>query len=135
VATAYVARCRLQERLRLLVDAPYCTKSMKFDHVAHHVPDVATAVEWWREMIPDTTVLYQDETWGLIEAGGVKLAFVSADQHPPHLAWRVSNAELEKLAERYQMAIHPHRDGTRSFYLEAPGAETIELIAYPESTD
>jgi catechol 2,3-dioxygenase-like lactoylglutathione lyase family enzyme len=107
---------------------------MRFDHVAHQVPDVASAIAWWAEMVPETRVLYQDESWGLIEAGGVKLAFVDAAQHPSHLAWRVDDAELEELAARYEMAIHPHRDGTRSFYLEAPGSETIELIAYPEPT-
>jgi catechol 2,3-dioxygenase-like lactoylglutathione lyase family enzyme len=108
---------------------------MRFDHVAHQVPDVAKAIEWWQEMVPETEVLYQDATWGLIEAGGLKLALVDAGEHPSHLAWRVSNERLEELAARYEMAIHPHRDGTRSFYLEAPGAETIELIAYPDPRD
>lgn len=106
---------------------------MEFDHVAQQVPDVAAAIDWWRETIPATKVLYQDDTWGLIEAGGAKLAFVMADQHPGHLAWRVSAAELERLAARHAMAIHPHRDGTRSFYLEAPGGQAVEVIAYPET--
>jgi hypothetical protein len=107
---------------------------MQFDHVAQQVPDVGAAIDWWREMIPATKVLFQDETWGLIEAGGAKLAFVMADQHPNHLAWQVGNAELERLAERHQREIHPHRDGTRSFYVEAPGGQAIEIIAYPETT-
>jgi hypothetical protein len=106
---------------------------MQFDHVAQQVPDIAAAVAWWREMIPATKVLYQDETWALVEAGGAKLALVTADEHPSHLAWRVSELELERLAERHAMAIHPHRDGTRSFYLDAPGELPIEFIAYPEA--
>jgi catechol 2,3-dioxygenase-like lactoylglutathione lyase family enzyme len=106
---------------------------MEFDHVAQQVPDIDIAIDWWRQMIPGTKVLYQDDSWGLIEAGGAKLAFVMADQHPSHMAWRVSNTELETLATRHEMAIHPHRDGTRSFYLEAPGGLPIELIAYPEA--
>ncbi len=106
---------------------------MRFDHAAHQVPDIAAAIAWWRETVPGTKVLYEDATWGLIEAGGLKLAFVMADQHPDHLAWRVSEAELEELAERYELAIHPHRDGTRSFYLEAPGGHPLEVIAYPET--
>lgn len=106
--------------------------TMQFDHVAHQVPDIAHAVAWWREIIPATKVLYQDDTWAMIEAGGAKIAFVTPGQHPDHMAWRVSNAELEKLAARHGMEIHPHRDGTRSFYLEAPGEQPIELIAYPE---
>jgi hypothetical protein len=106
---------------------------MEFDHVAQQVPDIAAAIDWWREMVPGTKVLYQDDSWGMIEGGGAKLAFVSADQHPSHVAWRVSVAELESLAERLDMTIHPHRDGTRSFYLEAPGGQAIELVAYPEA--
>lgn len=106
---------------------------MQFDHVAQQVPDIGVAIAWWREMVPGVKVLYEDPTWGLIEAGGAKLAFVMADQHPNHLAWRVSNAELESLADRYELAIHPHRDGTRSFYLEAPGGQAVEVIAYPET--
>ena len=27
--------------------------------------------------------------------------------------------------------IKPHRDRTRSFYLEAPGGQAVEIIAYP----
>lgn len=106
---------------------------MEFDHVAQQVPDVGAAIDWWRGMVPATKVLYQDDSWGLIEAGGAKLAFVTAAQHPGHVAWRLSEAELESLAERFDMAIHPHRDGSRSFYLEAPGGQAIELIAYPEA--
>jgi hypothetical protein len=108
---------------------------MQFDHAAHRVPDVAHAIAWWREMVPETRVLYEDASWGLIEAGGTKLALVMADQHPDHLAWRVSQQELERLAQRHEMAIHPHRDGSRSFYLEAPGGQPIEFIAYPEAPE
>lgn len=90
------------------------------------------ALEWWKRAVPGTRVLYEDETWGLIEAAGAKLAFVMADQHPNHLAWRVSEPELERLATEHGVAIAPHRDGTRSFYLEAPGGQSVEVIAYPD---
>ena len=105
---------------------------MEFDHVAQQVPDVAEAVAWWRRTIPGTRVLHQDETWGLIEAAGLRLAFVLAHQHPTHLAWRVPRADLERLAAEHGAEIAPHRDGTRSFYLEGPGGQSMELIAYPE---
>ena len=104
---------------------------MEFDHVAQQVPDIAEAVAWWQRTIPGTRVLFQDETWGLIEADGVKLAFVMADQHPGHLAWRVSEDELERLAAEHGATISPHRDGTRSFYLQGPGGQAVEIIAYP----
>jgi catechol 2,3-dioxygenase-like lactoylglutathione lyase family enzyme len=103
-----------------------------FDHVAQIVPDIAAAIAWYQNLLPNVTILHQDTTWGFIEVGGVKLAFVTKDQHPNHLAWRVSGEELERLAVQYNQEIKPHRDKTRSFYLEAPGGQAIEIIAYPE---
>jgi catechol 2,3-dioxygenase-like lactoylglutathione lyase family enzyme len=104
---------------------------MQFDHVAQQVPDIAAALEWWQRAVPGARVLYADETWGLLEAGGTKLAFVTADQHPDHLAFRVSEDELERMAAAHGAEITLHRDASRSFYLEAPGGHTVEVIAYP----
>jgi catechol 2,3-dioxygenase-like lactoylglutathione lyase family enzyme len=101
----------------------------QFDHVAQVVPDIAAAVSWYQETIPRTRVLYQDESWAFLDAAGAKLAFVRRDQHPDHLAWRVSGADLEELAARYGKEIKLHRDKTRSFYLESPSGRWIELIA------
>jgi hypothetical protein len=105
------------------------TMGFQFDHIAQQVPDIAEAVNWYRETIPGTTVLFQDESWAFIEANGAKLAFVKRDQHPGHLAWRVEVAELERLAAHYGKEIKPHRDKTKSFYLEAPGGQWIEIIS------
>ncbi len=105
---------------------------MIFDHVAQQVPDIAAAIAWWKELVPGTAVLYEDDTWGLIDAGGAKLAFVMADQHPNHLAWKVSDAQLEQMAAERGLEIHLHRDATRSFYIEAPGGTSVEIISYPE---
>jgi catechol 2,3-dioxygenase-like lactoylglutathione lyase family enzyme len=104
---------------------------MEFDHIARQVPDIAAAVDWYRTMIPATEVLYQDPTWALIEAAGVRLAFVRADQHPDHTAWRVTNAELDRLASEHGAEVHPHRDASRSFYIDGPGDSVIEIVAYP----
>lgn len=106
--------------------------SIQFDHIAQQVPDIAASVAWYQERIPGCRVLYQDASWAFIEAGGVKLAFVLKDQHPGHIAWRVTDAELERLAKQYAKEIKPHRDRTRSFYLEAPGGQWIEIISFPE---
>ena len=107
---------------------------MRFDHVAQQVPDIAGAVDWYARTVPGTQVIYQDETWALIDAAGAKLAFVRADQHPSHLAWRVDDAELERLAAEHGGEIKGHRDGTRSFYLEAPGGAWVEIISYPAAS-
>ena len=107
--------------------------NVQFDHLAQQVPDVAVALDWWQQAVPGSTVLYADETWGLLEAGGAKLAFVTAEQHPDHLAYKVSASELERLAAHHGVAIDPHRDGSRSFYLEAPGDHRVEVIAYRDT--
>lgn len=104
---------------------------IKFDHVAQQVPDIAAAINWYQQLIPGCRVLYQDESWGFVDACGVRLAFVKKDQHPGHIAWRVSEADLEALAERYGQEIRPHRDRTKSFYIEAPGGQWVEIIAFP----
>ena len=105
---------------------------MQFDHVAHQVPDIAAALEWWAGVVPGARVLYADETWGLLEAGGAKLAFVLAEQHPQHLAFAVSSETLERLAGEHGAEVALHRDGSRSFYLEAPGDGRLEIVAYPD---
>ena len=106
--------------------------AMTFDHVALQVPDIGAAIEWYTRTIPECRVLYQDETWGLVEAGGARLAFVLPDQHPGHVAWRVSAEELVELATRHAVTIREHRDGSRSFYLKAPGNQWLEIVAFPD---
>jgi catechol 2,3-dioxygenase-like lactoylglutathione lyase family enzyme len=108
---------------------------MRFDHVAQQVPDIAAALDWWSALVPGSRVLYADETWGLLEAGGAKLAFVMADEHPNHLAFAVSAEELERLAVEHGVEVSGHRDGSRSFYVDAPGGGGVELIAYPPVLD
>jgi hypothetical protein len=108
-------------------------ETYQFDHAAQVVPSIAEAVTWYCNTLPGVTVLYQDESWAFIEIGGAKLAFVVKDQHPGHLAWRVSEAELNRLATQHGKEIKPHRDGTKSFYLEAPGGQSIEIISYEGS--
>jgi len=108
---------------------------MRFDHVAQQVPDIAAALEWWSGVVPGARVLYADETWGLLEAGGAKLAFVMADEHPNHLAFKVSGEELERLAALHAVDVSGHRDGSRSFYLDGPGGGGVEIVAYPDVVD
>ena len=108
---------------------------MQFDHVAQQVPDIAAAVDHYLEAVPGTTVIYQDETWAFLDAAGAKLAFVMADQHPNHLAWRVDDAELERMAAEQGAEIATHRDRTRSFYIAGPGGMATEVIAYPADAE
>ena len=105
---------------------------VQFDHVAQQVSDIAAALDWWQRMVPGATVLYQDDTWGLLEAGGARLAFVMAEEHPDHLAFKVSAGELERMAADHDARIAVHRDASRSFYVDAPGGHRVEVIAYPD---
>ena len=109
-------------------------EGFQFDHIAQQVPDIGEAVSWYMQLLPQAKVLYQDTSWAFVEAGGTKLAFVKEDQHPNHLAWRVSDALLEQLAARYNKTIALHRDKTRSIYLEAPGGQAIEIICTEGAT-
>ena len=77
----------------------------------------SAAVAWAQATLPDARILYQDPTWAFVEAGGVKLAFIQQGHHPDHLGWRVSEAELERLAAEKGQTIRTHRDRTRSIYL------------------
>ncbi len=105
--------------------------ALAFDHVAQQVPDVPDAVTWFQATLPDCRVLYQDPTWAFLEAGGVKLALIQQGHHPDHIAWRVSESELARLAAAHGQNIRTHRDRTRSIYVEAPGGRWIEFITYP----
>ncbi len=107
------------------------TTTLVFDHVAQQVPDVADAVTWYQATLPDCRVLYQDPTWAFLLAGGVKLALIQQGHHPDHVAWRVTETELERLAAAHGQTIRTHRDHTRSIYVEAPGGRWVEFIAYP----
>jgi hypothetical protein len=105
-----------------------------FDHVAQQVPEVAATVAWYLRTVPGARVLYQDATWAFIEAAGTRLAFIQQGQHPDHIAWRVSDENLERLAAAHGQTVRTHRDKTRSFHLEAPGGRWIEFISYPANS-
>ncbi len=107
---------------------------LQFDHVAQQVPDVADAVAWYSRTVPGCEVLYQDDSWAFLAVNGTKLALIQNQKHPAHVAWRVSEADLERLAAEHGVEVRTHRDGTRSFYLRAPGDNWIEMIAYPQDT-
>lgn len=89
-------------------------------HVAVEVQDVAAAVAWYRERFR-CEVSYQDDSWAMVRFENIGLAFVSAGQHPPHIAFeRDDAASFGELLE--------HRDGTASVYLEDPSGNSIEIV-------
>lgn len=93
----------------------------QLDHVAVSVRDIGQAVDWYRTTF-NCNVLYQDNTWALLEFQNAKLALVIPEEHPPHVAINRSDAEaFGKLVT--------HRDGTRSVYINDPCGNAVEIMA------
>jgi len=102
----------------------------EMDHVAVATTDIAGTVKYYVEMF-GAEVLYADKTWAFLRIGQGKLALVSPEQHPPHVALRVDLATLEATAKRVGKKIDVHRDGTRGIYVDDPAGNVLELICYP----
>ena len=89
-------------------------------HVAVQVRDVRRAVAWYRERFR-FTVEWLDDTWALLRFANTSLALVVPGEHPPHLAFTMEDAE--SLGE-----LSPHRDGTRSIYIEDSEGNVVECM-------
>lgn len=103
---------------------------MQIDHVAIVAAELETTVNWYVEHF-GAAILYQDATWAFLKLGSTKLALVTPGQHPPHLAFALTDAELDHEAAESGLTPRPHRDGTRSVYLKDPSGNSVELISYP----
>lgn len=102
-----------------------------FDHVAIQAQSTDECLAFFKELVPHAKVVYHDPTWAFIDVNGSRVAIVTNEQHPGHLAWRVSEPHLEELAKRFNKTARAHRDRTRSFYLPGPDGLFVELISYP----
>jgi catechol 2,3-dioxygenase-like lactoylglutathione lyase family enzyme len=100
---------------------------MRFDHVALSVQDIARSVAWY---VANTgaSIVYQDETWAMLEVDGAKIALTLPQQHPPHLAFDVGPAPSEEFLNKARV----HRDGSISRYVVDPDGNAVEWIHYPE---
>lgn len=102
----------------------------EMDHVAIPTRDIAGSVRFYVETF-GAEVLYEDATWAFLRLGQGKLALVTPEQHPPHVALRVNESELQAAATRAGKPIDRHRDGTIGIYIEDGQGNVIELICYP----
>ena len=102
----------------------------ELDHVAIQTRDIAATVKHYVDTY-GAEVLYADNTWAFLKVGQGKLALVSPEQHPPHVAFRVDLQTLEAAAARAGKPIDTHRDGTRGIYVSDPAGNVSELIYYP----
>jgi catechol 2,3-dioxygenase-like lactoylglutathione lyase family enzyme len=90
-------------------------------HIAVQVKNIAQAVKWYKANF-NCEITYQDNSWAMLQFGNVQMAFVLAEQHPPHVAFE--NAEAEKFG-----TLNKHRDGTRSVYVKDNQGNVIEVLA------
>ena len=103
---------------------------MRVDHMAVNAGKLRETVDWYVHRF-GASVLYQDDSWAFLRVGGSKLALLTPGQHPPHLAFAVTEQRLTSAAADSGKAVKAHRDGTKSIYLEDPSGNAVELIAYP----
>ena len=103
-------------------------RSYTLDHIAVVSKDIKQSVVWHEEQL-GASLLYEDETWALVRlSDGTKVAFVTGDQHPPHVGLRSSAPEPPGLVQ--------HRDGSRSTYCRDPHSGAVyEWIWYPAMGD
>ena len=113
-----------------MAEAVTAAEPLPIDHVAVPAHDVAKSAGWYVEHF-GAKVLYQDETWAFLQMGPVKLALVTPTQHPPHVALRVDDEQLARLAKTADKEIDSHRDGTKGIYVRDPDGNAVELICYP----
>ena len=103
---------------------------MRLDHVAVTTPDIAASVKWYQEHFA-AKVIYEDKTWAFLQVGGNKLALVTPGQHPPHVAFSVTEEQLATASKTSGISIDKHRDGTKGIYVKDPAGNAVELICYP----
>ena len=89
-------------------------------HAALRVKNVKETVEWYTKRFR-CNVEYQDATWAMLAFENVRLAFVIAEQHPPHIAILGDPAAFGEPKV--------HRDGTSSVYVNDPNGNNVEVMA------
>jgi extradiol dioxygenase family protein len=99
----------------------------KIHHLAITVNNITDGVKYYTDNF-QIEVLHQDETWGFLQFGNIKLALVLPGNHPPHIAF------LKDDAEKYG-PLKLHRDGTSSIYLKDPFDNYIEYLKDPNESE
>ena len=105
----------------------------EFDHIAIRTEDVAVSIEFYKKHFDGVEILYEDQTWGLLRVGGIKIALVTSGEHPPHISFKVyTKKELEEYAAEMKGKIMLHRDKSESFYFKDSSGNAVEIVWYPE---
>jgi len=96
----------------------------KIDHIAVQVKNIKESIAYYHDEF-DCMIIYEDETWALLQFDNIKLALVMENEHPFHIAFEVR--DLGPLSGTL------HRDGSISRYIDDPSGNKIELIKYQET--
>jgi len=92
------------------------------DHLAVCTDDISKSVIWYKDNF-SCDILYQDDSWAMLEFENIKLALVLPEQHPFHFAI------LKDDVEKYGVPI-THRDGSVSVYIKDLSGNNIEILRY-----
>tara|TARA_Y100000994_G_C15467371_1_gene349476 strand:+ start:239 stop:544 length:306 start_codon:yes stop_codon:yes gene_type:complete len=94
----------------------------KIDHIALEVKNIKKSSDWYLKNFK-CKLLYLDHSWAFIEFDNTKLALVTNDEHPPHVAVLDKFLKIDDSVKR-------HRDGSYSKYIVDLDGNKIELIRY-----
>ena len=97
---------------------------MKLDHIAITVKDIEKSLNWYTRKF-NASVLYKDDTWGMMEIAGTKIALTLKSQHPPHFAFSVDSVDDIPSSE---MGVH--RDASIYSYISDPDGNVVEVLCY-----
>jgi len=100
---------------------------MKFHHIAFETSDIQRSIDWYKKTW-NAHLLYQDETWALIEISGMKIAFVIPGHHPPHIGFEVDKHFFEENVQNLDFKFH--RDGSKYCYIKDPDSNVIEVLSW-----
>ena len=110
-----------------IAESSYLTGEVNvLDHIAINVKDIDRSVIWYCSNF-GFDIEYIDETWAMLKRGDTKLALTIPSQHPPHIAFQISDESSFPNGK-----IKEHRDGSKYLYQEDPDGNVIEWIYYPE---
>ena len=90
------------------------------DHVAIVVSNISESIDWYCFKFENAEIIHQDNTWGMINIDGLRLAMVLENMHPPHIAIGRQGVAPD--------GVNTHRDGSKYVYEKDPDGNVIETI-------
>jgi catechol 2,3-dioxygenase-like lactoylglutathione lyase family enzyme len=113
----------------------------RMGHVAIEVSDLSRALTFYRDVLGLKPQWVGDEDWANLSLGGDDLSLVRSQGsvHPPHLGFYVDQEiDLQHMHSYLTVQgvkvepIHPHRDGSKSFYFVDPDQNLLEILWMPQ---